>query len=65
MAAGVSVTSYVFRLLPPWLVWGGLVIAVVGELSTLSLITLPMAFADSDHTLWRIRLANRRRSVDA
>ncbi len=45
MAAGVSVTSYVFGLLPPWLVWGGLVIAVVGELSTVSLITVPMTFA--------------------
>jgi hypothetical protein len=45
MAAGVSVTSYSHRLLPPWLVWGGLLIAAVGELATLSLITVPMTFA--------------------
>ena len=45
MAAGVSVTSYFLRLLPPWLVWWGLCIAVVGELSTFSLIALPMTFA--------------------
>jgi hypothetical protein len=45
MVAGVSVTSYFLRLLPPWLVWCGLLIAAAGELSTLSLITLPMTFA--------------------
>jgi hypothetical protein len=45
MAAGVSVPSYSLRLLPPWLVWGGFLIAAVGELSTVSLITLPMTFA--------------------
>lgn len=45
LAAGVSVTSYFARLLPRWLVWFGLVIAVAGELSTLSLVALPMTFA--------------------
>ena len=45
LAAGVSVTSYFARLLPRWLVLFGLVIAVAGELSTLSLIALPMTFA--------------------
>ena len=45
LAAGVSVTSYFARLLPRWLVWFGLLIAVAGELSTLSLIALPMTLA--------------------
>lgn len=45
LAAGVSVTSYFGRLLPRWLVWFGLLVAVAGELSTLSLIALPMTFA--------------------
>ena len=40
LAAGVSVTSYFFRLLPRWLVWLGIFIAAVGELSSLSLVTL-------------------------
>jgi hypothetical protein len=40
LAAGVSVTSYFFRLLPRWLVWFGIFIATVGELSSLSLVTL-------------------------
>jgi hypothetical protein len=43
-AAGVSVTSYFYRLLPRWLVWFGLVIAVVGELSTFSLLFYPATF---------------------
>lgn len=45
LAAGVSVTSYFARLLPRWLVWFGLFIAVAGELSTLSLVALPMTLA--------------------
>jgi hypothetical protein len=45
LVAGVSVTSYFARLLPRWLVWFGLVVAVAGELSTFSLISLPMTFA--------------------
>jgi hypothetical protein len=44
LAAAVSVTCYFARLLPRWLVWFGLLIAVAGELATLSLIALPMTF---------------------
>jgi hypothetical protein len=44
LAAGVSVTSHFFRLLPRWLVWFGLVIAVAGELSVFSLISYPANF---------------------
>lgn len=44
LAAGVSVTSYFYRLLPRWLVWFGLLIALVGELSTFGLITYPATF---------------------
>jgi hypothetical protein len=36
--AGVSVTAGVARLLPSWLVWFGLVLAVIGELSWISLV---------------------------
>jgi hypothetical protein len=43
-AAGVSVTSYFSRLLPRWLVWFGLVIAAVGELSIFSLVAYPATF---------------------
>ena len=42
LVAGVSVTSYFAHLLPRWLVWFGLLIAAVGELATLSLITFSM-----------------------
>ena len=45
LAAGVSVTSYIARLLPRWLIGFGLLIAITGELSTLSLIAVPMTFA--------------------
>jgi hypothetical protein len=45
LAAGVSVTSYFSRLLPRWVVWLGMLIALAGELSTLSLIFLPATFA--------------------
>lgn len=45
LAAGVSVTSYFYRLLPRWLVWFGLLVAAAGELSTLSLIALPATVA--------------------
>jgi hypothetical protein len=41
LAAGVSVTSYFARLLPRWLVALGMVVALAGELSSLSLITYP------------------------
>jgi len=45
LAAGVSVTSYFYSLLPGWVVWFGLLIAVAGELSTFSLIVYPATFA--------------------
>lgn len=45
LVAGVAVTSYFYRLLPRWLIWFGLLIAVAGELSTLSLIASPMEFS--------------------
>jgi hypothetical protein len=41
LAAGVSITSYFSRLLPRWLVVLGMVVAVAGEFSTLSLIAYP------------------------
>jgi hypothetical protein len=43
-AAGVSVTSYFNRLLPRWLFVFGMVIAVAGEFSSLSLVTYPANF---------------------
>lgn len=45
LVAGVSVTSFFARLLPRWLVWFGLLIALTGELSSISLVAYPMAFA--------------------
>jgi len=44
LAAGVSVTSYFYRLLPRWLFVFGMVIAVAGEFSCLSLIAYPANF---------------------
>lgn len=44
LAAGVSVTSYFLRLLPRWLVAFGMVIALTGELSSLSLLAYPANF---------------------
>jgi hypothetical protein len=43
LMAGVSVPSAVARLTPRWLVWLGLILAVVAELSTLTLIFPPAA----------------------
>ncbi|KAA6459740.1 hypothetical protein DYQ86_16650 [Acidobacteria bacterium AB60] len=43
-AAGVSITSYFTRLLPRWLAWFGIVIAVMGELSWFSLLSFPANF---------------------
>ena len=43
LAAGVSVTSGVGRLLPRWLVWLGLACALCGELSALTLLSLKAA----------------------
>jgi len=45
LAAGVSVTSHFARLLPRWLVVLGMIVAVAGELSSLSLIAFPANFA--------------------
>jgi hypothetical protein len=45
LAAGVSLTSYFARLLPQWLMWFGMVVAVAGVLSTFSLIASPMEYA--------------------
>lgn len=45
LAAGVSVTSLFARLLPRWLVVLGMIVAVAGEVSSLSLITYPANFA--------------------
>lgn len=44
LASGVSVTSFFRRLLPAWLVVLGMVIALAGELSSLSLIWYPASF---------------------
>jgi hypothetical protein len=45
LAAGVSVTSHFARLLPRWLIVLGMIVAVAGELSSLSLIAFPANFA--------------------
>lgn len=44
LAAGVSVTCYFMRLLPRWLVVFGMVLALTGELSSLSLVAYPANF---------------------
>lgn len=44
LAAGVSVTSYFMRLLPRWVIVLGMIVAVAGELSSLSLIAFPANF---------------------
>jgi hypothetical protein len=44
LAAGVSVTSYFMRLLPRWQVVLGILVALAGELSSLSLIAFPANF---------------------
>ncbi len=43
-AAGVSVTSYFVRLLPRWLTFLGIFLAITGELSWFSLIAFPANF---------------------
>ncbi len=43
-AAGVSVTSYFMRLLPRWLTFLGILLAITGELSWFSLIAYPANF---------------------
>lgn len=44
LAAGVSVTSYFMRLLPRWLIALGMLVALTGELASLSLIAYPANF---------------------
>jgi hypothetical protein len=44
LAAGVSVTCYFMRLLPRWLVVLGMLLALAGEASSLSLIAYPANF---------------------
>ena len=44
LAAGVSVTCYFMRLLPRWLVAFGMLMALTGELSSLSLVAFPANF---------------------
>ncbi len=44
LAAGVSVTCYFMRLLPRWLVVFGILLALAGELSSLSLVAYPANF---------------------
>jgi hypothetical protein len=44
LAAGVCVTSYFYRLLPRWLTALGMLVAVAGEFSSLSLVAYPANF---------------------
>src|SRR5580700_5303336 len=44
LAAGVSVTCYFMRLLPRWLIAFGILMALTGELSSLSLVAFPANF---------------------
>jgi hypothetical protein len=44
LAAGVCVTSYFPRLLPRWLIALGMLVAVAGEFSSLSLVVYPANF---------------------
>jgi hypothetical protein len=44
LTAGVSVTCYFMRLLPRWLLVLGILLALTGELSSLSLIAYPANF---------------------
>jgi hypothetical protein len=44
LAAGISITSYFNRLLPQWLFVLGMLVAITGELSSLSLVTFPANF---------------------
>ncbi len=44
LAAGVSITSHFSRLLPRWLVAVGMLVALTGEFSALSLIAYPANF---------------------
>jgi hypothetical protein len=43
LVAGISVPALIVRLLPRSVAWAGLAIAVIAELSTLSLLLAPLA----------------------
>jgi len=43
MMAGISVPAAFAKLMPRWVTWFGVILAVVAELSTLTLIFEPMA----------------------
>jgi len=45
LAAGVSVTGHFAQLLPRWLVVVGMIVAIAGELSSLSLVAYPANLA--------------------
>jgi hypothetical protein len=44
LMAGISVIGWFTRLLPRWVVWSGLVLGAIAELSSLSLILTPVSF---------------------
>ncbi len=44
LIAGISVSAGLTKLLPKWLVWPGILIALMGELSALSLVVPEMLF---------------------
>jgi hypothetical protein len=44
LAAGISVTCYFMRLLPRWVIAFGILMALAGELSSLSLVAYPANF---------------------
>jgi hypothetical protein len=44
LVAGLSVTGGLGRLLPKWLMWFGLVVAALAELSTLGLVIAPATY---------------------
>jgi hypothetical protein len=44
LLAGVSVIAWFTKILPRWLVWAGLVLAAVAELSSLSLVFGPISY---------------------
>ncbi len=44
LAAGVSITCHFMRLLPRWVVVFGIIVALAGELSSLSLVAYPANF---------------------
>jgi hypothetical protein len=44
LVAGISVTGGLSRLLPKWLMWFGLAVAAVAEVSSLSLLVAPVMY---------------------